>query len=327
MSQTQSQKEADFQKFVAHTLFPVSDYEVVQRTNSLDENSKQHAEEGMLPKNKFRCKKTDKAFYVEAKFYADFTKDEKLDVFNFLQLERLKSLERLEGVPVFVVIGYLGLPAAPEYLSLIPIEELSNLKLDAVFLERFAIKKTLVSPEKLGLKKQEITPKETPMETAKLSEDRSFQKNKMAYAIMGLAITIFLSLGFKTTHKYAVEKQLRQKTSEYYALIEKGNLDALENYLSPSVQKWYNTSNVNFEQIKADALAYQKENPNTTTTIEWDTFQFIPMPNDEYKVSYNVVYKIESPETQKDKTFHLKINVTWGEDFKIKSIFENVMKS
>lgn len=327
MNKTQFQKEEDFEKFVVHKLFHDSDYELIQGTNSLDQNEERYAEYALKPNLKFRCKKTDKEFYVEAQHHANLNSDDMLEVLSFLQLERLKSTERLEGLPVFVAIGYMGLPSSPEHISLIPLQELANLKLDAAFLERFSIEKIVVPTEKLGLKRQEKETQEATLEIGSLLTVNFFKRNKMAYAIGSLAIAIFLSLGFKTTHKYTIERQLRQKTSEYYALTEQGNIDALKNYLSPSVKKWYNTSNVNFEQIKADALAYQRENPNTITTIEWDTFKFIPMPNDEYKVSYYLLYKIESPETQKDKTYHLKINVTWGEDFKIKSIFENVMKT
>ncbi len=326
MIQASFRKGEEFKKFVENQLFHNSDYELIDRTDSFEQNKDQYEEDTRKPDFKFRCRKMDKEFYVEAKFYANFNPDEMLEVINFLQLERFRSLEQLEDIPVFVVVGYIGLPIAPKYISLIPLQELKDSKLTPSFLKSFAIEKTVVQTKKLKLDEQ-ITPTDMDNESTSQENDNSFKNNKLAYAIMSLAVLIFLSLGFKSTHKYSLEQKLRQKTFEYYAVIEDGNLDALENYLSSKVQKWYTTSDVNFEQIKADALAYQKKYPNTSISIQWDTFEFISMPTEEYKTSYDMIYKIESTNSDKDLTYHLKINVTWDQDFKIKSIFENRIKA
>ncbi len=326
MNQTSFRKGEEFEKFVENQLFCNSDYELVHRTDNFEQNKDRYEEDTRKPDFKFRCRKTQKEFYVEAKFHSNFNSDEMLEVFSFLQLERFRSLEQFEGVPVFVVIGYTGLPAAPNDISLIPLHEIKHLKLNASFLKNFAIEKTVVPIKKLKLE-EEITPIPLDNEATSNENDSSFKNNKLAYALMGLAVLIFLSLGFKSTHKYSLEQKLRQKTFEYYAIIQEGNLDALENYLSPTVQKYYATSDVNFEQIKVDAMAYQKKYPNTSTSIQWDTFQFISMPTKEYKASYDMIYKIESSNTNQDITYHLKINVTWDQDFKIKSIIENKVKA
>lgn len=326
MNQTSFRKGEEFEKFVENQLFRNSDYELIHRTESFEQNKDRYEEDTRKPDFKFRCRKTQKEFYVEAKFHSDFNSDEMLEVISFLQLERFRSLEQLEDVPVFVVVGYTGLPTAPNHISLIPLKELKQMKLYPSFLKSFAIEKSVVPTKKLKLEERN-TPITMENESISQETDSSFKNNKLAYAIMGLAVIIFLSLGFKSTHKYSLEQKLRQKTFEYYAVIEDGNLDALENYLSPTVQKWYTTSDVNIDQIKSDALAYQKKHPNTSTSIQWDTFQFISMPTEEYKVSYNMIYKIESSSSDQDKTFHLKINVTWDQDFKIKSIFENKIKA
>lgn len=326
MNQTSFRKGEEFEKFVENQLFRNSDYELIHRTESFEQNKDRYEEDTRKPDFKFRCRKTQKEFYVEAKFHSDFNSDEMLEVISFLQLERFRSLEQLEDVPVFVVVGYTGLPTAPNHISLIPLKELKQMKLYPSFLKSFAIEKSVVPTKKLKLEEQN-TPIAMENESTNHETDSSFKNNKLAYAIMGLAVIIFLSLGFKSTHKYSLEQKLRQKTFEYYAVIEDGNLDALENYLSPTVQKWYTTSDVKIDQIKSDALAYQKKHPNTSTSIQWDTFQFISMPTEEYKVSYDMIYKIESSNSDQDKTFHLKINVTWDQDFKIKSIFENKIKA
>jgi len=326
MNQTSFRKGEEFEKFVENQLFRNSDYELIHRTESFEQNKDRYEEDTRKPDFKFRCRKTQKEFYVEAKFHSDFNSDEMLEVISFLQLERFRSLEQLEDVPVFVVVGYTGLPTAPNHISLIPLKELKQMKLYPSFLESFAIEKSVVPTKKLKLEEQN-TPIAMENESTNHETDSSFKNNKLAYALMGLAVMIFLSLGFKSTHKYSLEQKLRQKTFEYYAVMQDGNLDALENYLSPTVQKWYTTSDVKIDQIKSDALAYQKKHPNTSTSIQWDTFQFISMPTEEYKVSYDMIYKIESSNSDQDKTFHLKINVTWDQDFKIKSIFENKIKA
>lgn len=326
MNQTSFQKGELFKKFVENKLFQNSEYELIHRTESFEKTKDRYAQDAMKPDFKFRCKKTLKEFYIETKFLSSFNSGEISDVISFLQLERFRSLEQLEGVPVFLVIGYNGIPIEPTNISLIPIQKLKDLGVESSFLKSFAIEKRVVPTEKLKFVEQNA-PITIENEASSQTTDSSFKNNKLAYAIMSLAVIIFLSLGFKSTHKYSLEQKLRQKTFEYYAVIEDGNLDALENYLSPTVQKWYTTSDVNFEQIKADALAYRKKYPNTSTSIQWDTFQFITMPSEEYKVSYNMIYKIKSAKSNEDITYHLKINVTWDQNFKIKSIFENRMKT
>jgi len=74
-------------------------------------------------------------------------------------------------------------------------------------------------------------------------------------------------------------------------------------------------------EIKIDVNEYFEKFPNTKTDVLWDTFK-VSRLNDDYLVSYQMIYKINGMKKNKTKTFHLKIISIWDEDFKIKSITE-----
>ena len=71
--QPDSFKKGDlFEKFVENELFQATDYTLVHRTNTYDQNETRYAEETLRPDFKFRCKKTKQEFYVEAKYRSRF---------------------------------------------------------------------------------------------------------------------------------------------------------------------------------------------------------------------------------------------------------------
>ena len=76
--QHSSFKKGDlFEKFVVDELFKVNKYDLIHRTNTYDQNETRFAEDTLKPDFKFRCKKTQKEFYVEAKFRSGFNSDRK----------------------------------------------------------------------------------------------------------------------------------------------------------------------------------------------------------------------------------------------------------
>jgi phenylpropionate dioxygenase-like ring-hydroxylating dioxygenase large terminal subunit len=120
--------------------------------------------------------------------------------------------------------------------------------------------------------------------------------------------------------QYIIDDSLRKKTEAYYQTIELGAVGNLDNYINPEVDKWYNKNNLTLDEIKIDTYQYLKKYPHTKTNIKWDTFEVTPL-NDDYLATYQLDYQIFSKRL-KNKVYHLTIKALWGENMKLKSIYE-----
>ena len=315
-----------FEKFVEDELFKVTEYDLIHRTNSVSQNASRYAEDTLKPDFKFRCKQTQQEFYVEAKFRSGFNARDMIEVISYNQIERFKVIQKKENTPIYIAIGYGGVPDNPNYISLIPLDELSYLALYDSYLRRFHIDKALVNSSQLNFT---LAPQESkdPMKESinkqkameeEISVSRFKNKKFIAVSAIGVLLLFFLIFNiFKTS----TEDALKQKTTEYYGTIQSGNIDELENYINPYVNKWYSKSNVTFSEIKKQTQAYIKNHPESRAEIQWETFNVTPL-NDDYAVTYTMIYKLLKEDKGKDKIYHLKIHAVWGDDLKIKSLYE-----
>lgn len=313
MNDLSFKKGEQFEEFVENNLFAQTDYELIHRTNSFQQNKKRFAENTMKPDFKFRCKKTLKEFYVEAKYRSKFNSENKIEIISFRQLERFRKIQDAENIPVFIVIGYQGYPNNPENLSLIPINELSYLELYSSVLNKYKINNSIVDSNALSKVERKII-------SEKKSEKNTPNIKKQKFIIGLILIAIISSVGFYISQG-SVERKIKKRTTEYYQLIENGNIDALKNYIAPKVNRWYDKSNLTLDQIITETNNYLKKYPRSKTEIRWDTFEINEL-GDDYLCTYNLVYKITSNGKFKDKIYHLKINAIWGKDLKLKSISE-----
>lgn len=154
MKSTSFKKGEDFEKYVEQSLFLKKDFDLVHRTNNFDQNKNRFAENTLHPDFKFRCKKTNNEFYIEAKFRSKFNQNDKLEIMSLAQKERFIIIQKKEKIPVFIVIGYQGWSNNPDNISLIPLNELIYLELYPIFLQKFNIKKENISSESLNLKEE-----------------------------------------------------------------------------------------------------------------------------------------------------------------------------
>lgn len=152
MNITSFKKGEDFEKYVEESLFLEKDYNLVHRTNNFEQNKNRFAENTLYPDFKFRCKSTNKEFYIEAKYRSKFNQNEKLEIMSLAQKERFIGIQESENIPVFIIIGYEGWANNPDNISLIPLNELVYLELYPTFLQKFNIKKENLNPEVLNLR-------------------------------------------------------------------------------------------------------------------------------------------------------------------------------
>lgn len=320
-----------FENFVVDQLFKPSHYDLIYRTNSFDQNESRFAEFTLKPDFKFRCRKTQQEFYVEAKYRSGFNAANKIEVISYNQIERFKTYQISENIPIFIVVGYGNSPDNPANVSLIPLEELAYLDLYASFLRRFEIRKGTVNSTILNLFSKE----EPNVEGAVIEENNKLTeatpnnlKNHLFLLIKNKKLLIALSIGLIliiiamfNSSSVSDKEILTERTKDYYRVIHSGNIDDLDNFINPNVKRWYDKTNMTFDEIKNLTLAYNRQHPRTSTEIQWETFNIISLENG-YKVSYNMIYKLLKEDKGKDKIYHLKIHAFWDKDLKLKSMYE-----
>lgn len=318
------EKGEEFEKFVENELFNEKEYNLVHRTNNFEQNKSRYSEDTLKPDFKFRCKKTFQEFYIEAKYRSKFNLNDKIEIMSINQLERFKKIQENEGIPIYIAIGYIGKPSEPNNISLIPLSELIYLELYPSFLRKFNIDKEIVDSKNLNLWNNNIQTNEDTKNEKEIHNKKEDTFNKKNKTIIGVSIIVLAIISlfiFNIYENNNIENKLKQKASEYYHTLDSGNISDLDNYINPVVGKWYSKTNIKISEIKSDALEYLKKYPLTKTEIQWNTFK-INQLNDDYDVTYQMIYKILSSRKFKDKIYHLKIKAVWDENLKLKSMYE-----
>jgi hypothetical protein len=318
------EKGEKFEKFVLDQIFQSSHYDLIHRTNSTSENQYRFVENSLKPDFKFRCKRNKCEFYVEAKYRSDFNPfNDKMELMRPDQWERYYDIQCSEKVPVFVVIGYHGTADYPKSLSLIPLEQLEWLDAFPSFLRKFDIPKRNIDSDNLNLLDSGTSTKnksDYKVEKKSIKERKASKSKTFRYAVLLVLLIAFGLLGMRAYKQYNIDDSLRDKTAAYYQTIELGAVGNLDNYINPTVDKWYNKNNLTLDEIKIDTYQYLKKYPHTKTTIKWGTFEVTPL-NDDYLATYQLNYQIFSKRL-KNRVYHLTIKALWGENMKLKSIYE-----
>ncbi len=115
-------KGEKFEEFLREKIFTKENYILVHKTHNYQTNSNDFVESSLLPDFKFRCKSTNKEFFVEVKFRTT-TLEGKVEWCNQKQFERYKNVNK--KALTFLALGYKGSPAKPDEIYVIPISKIN----------------------------------------------------------------------------------------------------------------------------------------------------------------------------------------------------------
>ena len=119
-------KGEDFEEYVRNYIFPEDLYGLVSKTHDYTQNRKDFVEASLEPDYCLFDRKSERQFYVEAKFRSDYYKGAilwcKPD-----QFDRYKDFDK--QLPVFVSIGVGGKPTRPVEVFLFPVRAVKYSKL------------------------------------------------------------------------------------------------------------------------------------------------------------------------------------------------------
>lgn len=180
-----------FENYVQSIIFPKNIYDLIHRTNNYKQNSTRYSEESKRPDFKFRCKKSNQEFYVEAKFRSKFYSNDKLHIMDIGQYNRYKRLNQTE-CPVLVLIGYEDTASNPKALSLIRIGNIEYLDLYKSVLKKYEIDKKAID---YGCLNRIIGPLEQEIEPIP-RDNSAMTKKRNVYWFFGIILLGLLVFAF-----------------------------------------------------------------------------------------------------------------------------------
>jgi len=122
---------------LAEKFFPASTFDLIHRTADYRDNCRRFVESSLKPDFMFRDKLSGKCFYVECKFRSSMIQDRIECCTSSQQLARYYHYNK--RISVFLLIGLGGKPSRPCYIFLIPLREITELRLTPSFINKFRI--------------------------------------------------------------------------------------------------------------------------------------------------------------------------------------------
>ena len=230
-----------FENYVQNIIFPKDRYDLIHRTNDYKQNSVRYSEESKRPDFKFRCKKNNYEFYVEAKFRSKFNSDEKLHIIEIGQYNRFKEIDKSE-CPVLIIIGYEGIASNPKSLSLIRIDKIGYLDLYKSVLKKHEIEKKAFDNDFLNNIVKEDIKLNQPLLSEQTKQAEQLvnvkpQKKNIRNIILAFSIIILGSLMFilLTPNNKNSSSIIEQKSN---IAIEHTSERNIQNQIYPSVNTW-----------------------------------------------------------------------------------------
>jgi len=219
-------------------IFSKPAYDIIHRTNTYDQNKERFAEDTIKPDFKFRCKKTNKEFYVEAKFRTKFNNAKKIEVISLSQHRRFEKLQNKEKCPIYMIIGYGGKPSNPSSISIIPIEKMEHLSLYETYLRKYNINKNSINCDTLKIekltnniiRKNDKTVKKENKKIDNISELKINKKKILIslFSLISILVTIIGIIKYtnsSSTSNNDIEIRLKERVSQYYTNLELKNTE------------------------------------------------------------------------------------------------------
>ncbi|MEZ4853258.1 hypothetical protein [Flavobacterium sp.] len=306
-----------FEKYVEEVLFPDSEYDLIHRTNNYKQNKDRISLDTLKPDFKFKCKRTNIEFYVEAKYRSNFNWEDMLDIMRYNQYERFLKIEKDEKIEIFIAIGYQGEPNNPKNISFIPLKKLKHFTLYHSFLLKFDIEKKAIDITNY-FGKEIISIKETKenIEKNNLKKRKKFNKTIFS-SIVVVVFLILVNYGYDYHKKTKIENGIRT----YYSIIRKKEINRLDEVVSPFVYRWFNDENLSINEIKKKAKEYNLKYNLTNIEIHWNTLKIEKNDDGNYVANYDVDYYVFKTK----KSYKLKMTSVWNSNYKMTRLSEIIV--
>ncbi len=318
----------EFENYVLKNLFPEEEFKLIHRTNSYEQNQIKFATDTTKPDFKFKCIKTGKEFYVEAKYRSKYIY-KKIRLIDLTQYNRFLDIQSKEKTLILIILGIGGKPSKPNAVALISLNELE--KIGYLELTEQTVKNHVIHQKPFSCN---YFSKFFSSFSKKIKQ-KSFERIlRFAYTILGILIIFMLgrvfsksstSNAYNTENKviltHASREKIKNNISNYYKFIRNDNFSGLRNIFSNPIKRYYKKNEISFNQVLKEIESYKHRFPYTTTKILWDTYK-LDKSGDDFIATYHLIHKIYFRKSKKWKSYYLKIFTRWDKNYKLKEIYE-----
>jgi serine protease Do len=141
----------------------------------------------------------------------------------------------------------------------------------------------------------------------------------------------YLSSNESTTFKNEIvpTEKIKSTINTYYSTIYNNDYTTLKDLYTPTLDRFFSAFNISQSEAVEKAKSYwtQFKIISASNKINWETLKITPSTDETFYVEFNMDYNIERIEKKKNKSFNLNIIMTITKDMKIKSIYENIIRS
>ena len=321
-NQESSKKGEQFEKYVQDIIFPDAHYELIHRTSDSKQNTYRYPKKSLEPDFQFKCRKTGKEFHIEAKWRAKPFKN-RFDVLSENQFELFPSLES-KSKPIFILFGYGGTASNPDYVHLIPLQDIRSRFIPSYDISKYQIAKAFYPNENFDTQTEPEPNSEKDPEVKPEIKSKTSPK-VFALAAVGVVAILAIIFGYATSdtqNNLTPEEQLKDLVENYYQDMNSNHIEELPNYLSSNVVNWYGAKDPSTDQIIKNAKNHRGTYPYSTTDIDWNSFNVAKQSNKDYLVSYDMIYKSKKDINDDYNVYNLHMITKWDDNFKLKSISE-----
>uniref|UniRef100_UPI004048F036 S1C family serine protease n=1 Tax=Gelidibacter sp. TaxID=2018083 RepID=UPI004048F036 len=117
--------------------------------------------------------------------------------------------------------------------------------------------------------------------------------------------------------------------SKYYYYINNEEYSSLYNIYNNKLDRFFDYFNISSDEAVNKAKSYKSKFKITSSAneINWSTLKIESLDDNSYFITFNMNYHIERIDKNKAQNFNIDIIMNMTSDMKIKSIYENIIKS
>ena len=130
-------KGEEFEEYVRKVVFPKDKYDLVHRSHKYADNKEDYVETSLYPDFAFRCKESNREFFVEVKFRNGTYYKNKIEWCKPYQLKRYKELAATDS-PIFIALGLGDNPSKPSETFIIPLNKIEYTAFYDSFLDKYS---------------------------------------------------------------------------------------------------------------------------------------------------------------------------------------------
>lgn len=130
----------------------------------------------------------------------------------------------------------------------------------------------------------------------------------------------------ETTLSSSDKSKINAVLQRYFGLLNNNQIESVRYLYADVLSRCYNKLNLSREKVMQEHFSYFKTYPYQKATVLFDTIEISRDYDGTYYVNFKMDFTISKPSWSQSKTFHNDIFMSFDENMKITSIYNNIIK-